>query len=33
MNFEKFGACEKDMAKNAVKPTKTNKRNPTWKKY
>ena len=33
MNFEKFDACEKDMTKNVVKPTKNNKRNPTWKKY
>ena len=33
MNFEKFGACEKDKAKNVVTSTKTNKRNPTWKKY
>ena len=33
MNFENYGVCDKDMAKDVVKPTETNKRNPTWKKF
>jgi hypothetical protein len=32
-NFEKYGACEKDMVKNVTRPTKKDKRNPEWKKY
>lgn len=33
MNFEMFGACEKDMVKNVTRPTKKDIRNPDWKKY
>lgn len=33
INFEKYGACKKEMVKNTVKPAKDNKRNPAWKKY
>lgn len=32
-NFEKYGACEKEMVKNVTRPTKQNIRNPEWKKY
>ena len=32
-NFEKYGACEKDMVKNVTRPTKKDIRNPSWKKY
>ncbi len=31
LNFEKFGACERDMIKNTRKPTNKDKRNPNWK--
>lgn len=30
INYEKFGACEKDMIKNVRKPNKNDKRNPQW---
>ncbi len=30
-NFEKFGACERDMCKNTRKPTNKDHRNPNWK--
>ena len=33
MNFERFGACEKNMLKNVRRPTKNDIRNPNWKKY
>lgn len=32
LNYEKYGACEKEMVKNVTKPMKDNKRNPSWKK-
>lgn len=31
INFEQFGACEKEMIKHVIKPDKTYKRNPQWK--
>lgn len=30
MNYDKFGACEKDMARNVRKATQTDKLNPKW---
>lgn len=30
LNFEEFGACERDMIKNTRKPTHKDKRNPGW---
>lgn len=30
-NYEKFGACERDMIKNCSKPHNLMKRNPNWK--
>lgn len=30
LNFEEFGACERDMIKNTRKPTNKDKRNPDW---
>jgi len=30
INFEEFGACEKEMIKNVKKPNKNDKRNPQW---
>ncbi|MFZ1790883.1 MAG: CPCC family cysteine-rich protein [Saprospiraceae bacterium] len=32
-NFEKFGACEKEMVKNTTRPSTTDIRNPKWNKY
>lgn len=32
-NFEKYGACEKEMVKMVTKPTKHNVRNPEWKRF
>jgi len=31
INFEQFGACEKDMIKNVIKPDNKYNRNPQWK--
>lgn len=31
INFEQFGACEKEMIKNVIKPDHTYRRNPQWK--
>lgn len=31
LNFEEFGACEKDMIKNTRKPSNKDERNPNWK--
>ncbi len=30
INYEKFGACDKDMIINVRKPNKDDKRNPQW---
>lgn len=30
-NFEQFGACDKEMIDNVIKPNNSNKRNPLWR--